>query len=101
MATTFIARRRLKIGDGYRQIGEEVPEAAGWRNLRTFIRLGWVEEVDSSDVELTVDAEATGEGFRQELESLSVAALRARAKAEGLTGYSRLSKARLVDLLDQ
>lgn len=100
MATTYLALRRLKIGDGYREIGEEVPEAAGWRNLRSLLRSHFVEAVDSSEVELTVDAEATAdEGLQQELESLAVPALKARAKAEGRTGYSKLNKADLVALL--
>lgn len=41
----YYATRPLKIGDGTRQPGEEVPEAAEWKNLRLFIGKGWIAAV--------------------------------------------------------
>lgn len=51
-------------------------------------------EAEGPDVEVSESAPAVGG-----LSTLTVAALRARAKSEGRTGYSRLTKAQLVDLL--
>jgi len=44
----YIAKRRLKAGHGFKEIGEEVPEAASWRNVRAWIGLGYIEEVKES-----------------------------------------------------
>lgn len=33
----YFALKRLKVGDGYREPGDEVPEAHGWRNVQAYI----------------------------------------------------------------
>jgi hypothetical protein len=43
VTAAYICKRRLKVGDGYREPGELVPEAATWPNLRRYIDQGWVE----------------------------------------------------------
>ena len=45
MAVKYIAGKRLKVGDGYREIGDEVPEAAGWRTLSAYLNTGAIKEV--------------------------------------------------------
>ena len=37
---TYIARRRLKVGDGWREVGEEVPEASTWPNRQAYLDQG-------------------------------------------------------------
>jgi hypothetical protein len=39
----YICKRRMKVGDGYREPGDLVPEAAEWPTLRRYLDLGWVE----------------------------------------------------------
>lgn len=40
---SYVAGRRLKMSDGsYREIGNEVPEAAEWLNLRAWINTGHI-----------------------------------------------------------
>ena len=50
MANTYVARKRLKVGDEWREPGEEIPEAAGWRNLHSYLSSGAVTLVQT-DVE--------------------------------------------------
>lgn len=38
----YIAGKRLKIGDGWREPGQPVPEAAHWRTLQAYINSGAV-----------------------------------------------------------
>jgi hypothetical protein len=48
MAVTYVARRRIKIGNGYRAPGEAVPEFLSWNepSKRAHISLGFIEVVD-------------------------------------------------------
>ena len=41
----YVARTRLKVGDSYREPGEEIPEAASWLNLHAYLDLDQIEEV--------------------------------------------------------
>ena len=45
----YIALRRLAIGNGWREPGEPVPEAATWPNLAPWISGGYVKEVPDSE----------------------------------------------------
>ena len=51
MANIYVARRRLKIGDEWREPGEEVPEAATWRNLHSYLSSGAVTLVQTDTVQ--------------------------------------------------
>jgi hypothetical protein len=42
MANIYVARKRLQIAGQWREPGEEVPEAAGWRNLHSYLSSGAV-----------------------------------------------------------
>jgi hypothetical protein len=48
-AYQYVALSRLKVGDGYREPGEPVPEASMWPNLRHYISTGQVEEIPVPD----------------------------------------------------
>lgn len=49
----LVAGKRLDLGeDGFREIGEAVPEAADWRHLRPWIRSGHVLDVPAPDEDL-------------------------------------------------
>ncbi len=41
----YVARTRLKVGDTYREPGDQVPEAASWPNLHAYLDLDQIEEV--------------------------------------------------------
>jgi hypothetical protein len=41
----YVARTRLKVGDGWREPGQEVPEAAEWPTLHAYLDLGQIEQV--------------------------------------------------------
>jgi hypothetical protein len=43
--TRYVARKRLKLPDRWAEIGDEVPEAAGWRNLHSYLNTGALREV--------------------------------------------------------
>ena len=45
MATTYIAMKRLLIGDAWREPGDEVPEAADWPTLRSYLQGEHIKEV--------------------------------------------------------
>jgi len=92
----YVAHRRLKLGTGFREIGDEVPEAQEWKNLSTYLRLGWIVEEPGESTAVVV----TDEGGQDDLSSLTVTALRSKAKAAGLTGLSKLRKSDLVALLN-
>jgi hypothetical protein len=49
---TWIARRRLKVGDGWREVGDEVPEAETWPNRQAYLNEGHIEEVPVIDGQL-------------------------------------------------
>lgn len=44
-SVTYVAQKRLKVGDGYRMPGEEVPEAAAWMNVDAYINRGMLAVV--------------------------------------------------------
>jgi hypothetical protein len=50
MANRYVARRRLLVGDAWREPGEDIPEAAGWLNLHSYLSAGAVVLVQT-DVE--------------------------------------------------
>jgi len=45
----YVAGRRLKIGHGFREVGEPVPEAAGWKHLASYLSSGSVKIVEVPD----------------------------------------------------
>jgi hypothetical protein len=45
MGDIYIAARRLKVGSGYREPGEPVPEAASWTTLRELLNGGYLSIV--------------------------------------------------------
>jgi hypothetical protein len=44
-ALTYVALRRLKVGASWRNPGDAVPEAAGWRNLHNYLSSGQLKVV--------------------------------------------------------
>ena len=42
MPNIYAARKRLRVGDEWREIGDLVPEAASWRNLHSYLSSGAV-----------------------------------------------------------
>lgn len=54
MVKTYQARRPLQIGNGWRQIGEPVPEAHIWRLTTGLITGGKLVEVESSEEDFTI-----------------------------------------------
>jgi hypothetical protein len=51
-AYSYLVKRRLLIGSGYREPNELAPEATTWPNLQTYLDLGWVEAIpDMTDSE--------------------------------------------------
>lgn len=54
MIWTYEARRPLQIGNGWRQIGEPVPEAHTWRLTIGLITGGKLVEVESSEEDFTI-----------------------------------------------
>ena len=51
MANVYAARKRLLVGEEWRQPGDLVPEAAGWRNLHSYISSGAIVLVQTDDVQ--------------------------------------------------
>lgn len=51
MPEVYVARKRLKVGDHFVLPGEEVPEAAAWRNLHSYIASGAVRLVQTDLVQ--------------------------------------------------
>lgn len=41
----YVAGRRLRVGDGYKEYGEPVPEAASWKNLEAHLSSGAIKAV--------------------------------------------------------
>lgn len=39
---TYVALKRMQIGASWREIGQAVPEAAGWRNVHNYISQGFL-----------------------------------------------------------
>lgn len=52
MTKTYAAGRRLKIGDGWREPGDLVPEAYTWLRMQDWLHTGYLKEVDVEDGEL-------------------------------------------------
>ena len=36
----YVALKRLRIGDGFREVGESVPEAKDWKNVASYVSRG-------------------------------------------------------------
>lgn len=63
----YIALKPMRVGDSVRQVGEEVPEAGEWPNLRTYLATGYIEiQWDAQDKE-----EASPEATTQTTEEVS------------------------------
>lgn len=45
----YYALKRLKVGNGYREPGDEVPEAAGWRNIQAYLNKFMIQAVPVSN----------------------------------------------------
>jgi hypothetical protein len=47
----YLARQQLKVGNGYRQPGEEIPEAADWppQVRKAYLNTGQIEEIQTTD----------------------------------------------------
>ena len=43
----YVAGRRIKIGDSFRQIGEPVPEAEGFKRFRALLAQGYLRFVET------------------------------------------------------
>ena len=69
----YVACKRLKIGHGFREIGELVPEAETWRNLRVYL--------DNGSVAVVPNAGTVAEGPPKE-KSIKPRAAMAKPKAE-------------------
>lgn len=94
---TYVARKRMQVGDRIVNPGDPVPEAESWRRPQSWVNSGHLAVAfrDSDDVPTPIE-EDTADG----LESLSVPDLRALAKDRGLRGYSKLAKADLIERLE-
>lgn len=44
----YVALKRMKVGNGYREPGEDVPEAASWRNLQAYLNRFMLQAVPIS-----------------------------------------------------
>ena len=102
---TYIARRTFKVGDRVVQPGDPVPEAETWRRPQSWVNSGHLAVTfrEVTDDELAEEAAAAAaddaDDAAEDLEGLSVADLRELAKERGKTGYSKLKKPELVELL--
>ena len=54
MIRSYVAVRRLRIGDGWREGGEPVPEAVTWNLVESLVRAGEIREVDINAQEFSV-----------------------------------------------
>jgi len=98
MATTYIAGRRINVNGSFRNRGDAVPEAASWKNLNTYLRIGHVIKIDTDEVTAFQDsnpvavaaAEAdTAPDEASPYEGMTAKDLAAQLKARGLTASSR------------
>ena len=55
MTVRYLAGKRLKVGDSWREVGDEVPEAASWPTLQAYINMGHVV-VETLAAPSTMDA---------------------------------------------
>ena len=62
MAETYVARKRLKVGDEWREPGEPIPEAATWRNLHSYLSSGAVMLVQTDVVQATANKQRVPAG---------------------------------------
>jgi hypothetical protein len=120
---SYVARKRFTVGDRIVEAGDPVPEAQEWRRPQAWIDSGYIAAVfvdadefaanreasreardeiaqgrvlyDSASDDPEVDVDALRDGYA----SLNVGDLRALAKEQGLTGFSKLRKDALLDLL--
>lgn len=52
----YFARKRMLIGDSWREYGEEVPEAANWINAQAYVNHGYLEVMEDADFRTQVAA---------------------------------------------
>jgi hypothetical protein len=57
---TYVALRRVRVGGQYREAGELVPEAEGWRNRDAWIRGGYISAIPKEKVADELPAEDEG-----------------------------------------
>ncbi|MGE5619542.1 MAG: hypothetical protein ACM3US_09830 [Sphingomonadaceae bacterium] len=77
----FVAKRVLDLGTRTVHYGDPVPEAATWPNLRSYINLGWIEEVPDVQAEPSPPEKAPAADEPQERPA--VAAASATPAAQG------------------
>jgi hypothetical protein len=57
MIDTYRARRRLQIGDGWREPGEPCPEAHLWRLVEGLVTGGYLDPIQSSEADFVAAVE--------------------------------------------
>ena len=72
----LIAGKPLRVGDSVRQIGDPIPEAQDWKNLRSYVGMGQVlqvpENVPFDNLERTLKARILRLGIEDKLRALGL-----------------------------
>lgn len=95
-----VKRKRLKIGDSYREIGEEVPEASGWKNLRSYLDAGIIVAEQDEQASPASEIDEVSEVGEPDFSDMSRDELVEAAEAAGLDVPSRATKAEIRALLE-
>lgn len=105
----YVARKSFTVGDRVVEPGDPVPEANGWRHVDNWVNQGFLvieryEEEGSApapapapDAEPEPDPDPEPEAVP--LDDLTVPELREIARERDLSGYSKLTRDELLDLL--
>lgn len=62
----YVAGKRLKIGNGdYREYGDPVPEAAGWKNLGSYLSSGAIRIVEVTERFAELEEHLSGQTVKE------------------------------------
>lgn len=92
----YLAGKSFTVGDREVATGDPVPEANDWLHVQNWINQGYLVLSGYED-EVTTEEEVAEPG--DEYEDLTVPELREIAKEQGRTGYSKLPREDLLELL--
>ena len=107
MGTRYFAGKRITVHGKTRNVGDEVPEAAGFANLRAYLSTGQiitVEDAAPAEPEATLEGEFVSpslDALRAVFESAKADALKTLAAELGVdtSGNKAVIAARLVDTM--
>lgn len=97
----YILRRQMQIDGQWRLPGDEVPEAAEWRNLYSYLDLGWIEALDDDEDDVPTMSASRPQERKARLAAEAAAAAATAPKPDVKSSGDASSEDTTKDQLDE